>query len=151
MESLDLTYKLVDLKVRSKTPDQIYFMSQVLQEHSHYNDKKKIKKIKIRKTYLFLQPLLPTQDGGLMQHPSPQLCSGDKILIYNWYIRYMGIWTKGGKIQRMTNLAEKQKRHEGKSEGEVATTPPPLPLPFPRERVKLPIIATSRILSIIPV
>ena len=32
MESLDLTYKLVDLKIKSKAPDQIYFMSQVFQE-----------------------------------------------------------------------------------------------------------------------
>ena len=34
MESLDLTYKLFNLKVKSKAPDQIYFMSQVFQEHS---------------------------------------------------------------------------------------------------------------------
>ena len=34
MESLDLTFKLVDLKIKSKAPDQIYFMSQVFQEHS---------------------------------------------------------------------------------------------------------------------
>ena len=42
MESLALTYKLFDLKIKSKAPDQIYFMSQVFQEHSYcYNDKKK--------------------------------------------------------------------------------------------------------------
>ena len=40
MESLDLTYKLVDLKIKSKAPDQIYFMSQVFQEPSHYYDKR---------------------------------------------------------------------------------------------------------------
>ena len=39
----------------------------------------------------------------------------------------MDIWTKVGQIDRMTILAEKQKRHEGKSEGRgggggVATT-----------------------------
>ena len=40
MESLDLTYKLVDLKINSKALDQIYFMPQVFQEHSHCYDKK---------------------------------------------------------------------------------------------------------------
>ena len=41
MESLDLTYKLIALKIKSKTLDQIYFMSQVFQEHSHRYDKRK--------------------------------------------------------------------------------------------------------------
>ena len=41
MESLDLTYKLIALKIKSKTLDQIYFMSQVFQEHSHCYDKRK--------------------------------------------------------------------------------------------------------------
>ena len=41
MESLDLAYILVDLKIKSKAPDQIYFMSQVFQEHSHCYDKRK--------------------------------------------------------------------------------------------------------------
>ena len=44
MESLDLTYKLVDQKItKSKAPDQIYFMCQVFQKHSDYYDKKKKK------------------------------------------------------------------------------------------------------------
>ena len=34
MESLDLTYNLIALKIKSKTLDRIYFMSQVFQEHS---------------------------------------------------------------------------------------------------------------------
>ena len=41
LESLDLTYKLIALKIKSKTLDRIYFMSQVFQEHSHCYDKKK--------------------------------------------------------------------------------------------------------------
>ena len=41
MEILDLTDKLVDLMIKSKAPDQIYFMSQVFQEHSHCYDKRK--------------------------------------------------------------------------------------------------------------
>ena len=40
MKNLDLTYKLFDLKIKSKVPDQIYFMSQLFQEHSHCYDKK---------------------------------------------------------------------------------------------------------------
>ena len=63
MESFDLTCKLVDLKIKSKAPDQIYFISQVFQEHRHCYDKVKNKKIKIRKIYLFLLPLLPSQNG----------------------------------------------------------------------------------------
>ena len=39
----------------------------------------------------------------------------------------MGIWSKGGKIDRMAILAKTQKWYEGKSErgGGVATTSPP--------------------------
>ena len=51
MENLDLTYKLVDLKIKSKAPDQICFMS-----------KKKIK-VRIIHLYLLLSP--PSQDGEL--------------------------------------------------------------------------------------
>ena len=53
MESLDLTYKLIALKIlKSKTLDRIYFMSQVFQEHSHCYDKRKNKNMKITKIYL---------------------------------------------------------------------------------------------------
>ena len=41
MESLDLTYKLIALKIKSKTLERIFFMSQVFQEHSHCYDKRK--------------------------------------------------------------------------------------------------------------
>ena len=86
--------------------------------------KGKNKKIKTRKIYLFLLPLLPSQDGGLMQppthpptpHPPPKLLSWQKILTKKFH-RYMGIWTKGGKIDRMEILAKRQKWYEGKSEG----------------------------------
>ena len=36
MESLDLSYNLVDLKFNGKAPEQIDFMSQVSYKHSHY-------------------------------------------------------------------------------------------------------------------
>ena len=71
MESLDLTYKLIALKIKSKTLDRIYFMPQVFQEHNHCYDKRKNKKIKTTKIYLFLLPPLPFQDGGLLQTPTP--------------------------------------------------------------------------------
>ena len=45
MESLDLTYNLVVLKIKCKAPDRIYVTSQVFQEHSHGYDKRKNKKI----------------------------------------------------------------------------------------------------------
>ena len=61
MESLDLTYKLIALKIKSKTLDQIYFMSQVFQEHSHVvMTKGKYKKMKTTKIYIFLLPPLPS-------------------------------------------------------------------------------------------
>ena len=41
MVSHDLTYKLIALKTKSKALDQIYFMSQVFQEHNHCYDKRK--------------------------------------------------------------------------------------------------------------
>ena len=41
MERLDLTYNLVDLKIKSKAPDQIYFKSQVFQERRHCYKKEK--------------------------------------------------------------------------------------------------------------
>ena len=47
MESLDLTYKLIALKIKIKTLDRIFFMSQVFQEHSHCYDN--LEKEKIRK------------------------------------------------------------------------------------------------------
>ena len=54
MESHDLTSKLIALKIKSKALDQIYFMSQVFQEHSHCYDKiKKIRKLKLRKFIYF--------------------------------------------------------------------------------------------------
>ena len=55
MESLDLTYKLIALKIKSKTLDQIYFMSQVFQELVTVMAKGKNKKMKTTKT------------GGLLQ------------------------------------------------------------------------------------
>ena len=64
MESLDLTYKSVDLNIKSKALDQIYFMSQVFHEHIHCYDKRKNTKMKITKIYLFLLPPLPSQDEG---------------------------------------------------------------------------------------
>ena len=84
MESLDLIYKLIALKIKSKPLDQIYFMSQVFEEHSHSYDKRKNKKMKTTKIYLFLLPPLPSQDegggGGLLQPHTPQLFSWQKIL-----------------------------------------------------------------------
>ena len=64
MEGLDLTYKLIALKIKSETLDRIYFMSQVFQKNSHYCDKRKNKKMKTTKIYLILLPPLPFQGGG---------------------------------------------------------------------------------------
>ena len=98
MEKLDLTYILIALKIKSKTLDQIYLMSQVFQEHSHCYDKRKNKKMKTTKIYLFLLLPLPSQDGGLL-HPSPLPPSTFFMakIFEKFFHRYMGIWTKVGK------------------------------------------------------
>ena len=96
MEGLDLTYKLIALKIKSETLDRIYFMSQVFQEHSHYCDKRKNKKMKTTKICLFLLPPLPFQDGGgVVATPHPPTFFTAK-LFENFFHRYMDIWTKGG-------------------------------------------------------
>ena len=97
MESLDLTYKLLALKIKSKTLDQIYFMSQVFQEHSHCYEKRKKKKMKTTKIYLFLLRSLTFQDrgGGLLQPSHPPTFFMAKIFEI-FFHRYMGISTKGG-------------------------------------------------------
>ena len=60
MESLDLTYKLIALKIESKTLDRIYFISQVFQNVVIVMTKGKNKKMQTTKIYLFLLPPLPT-------------------------------------------------------------------------------------------
>ena len=82
MESLDLTYKLIALKIKSKTLDRIYFMFKYFRKIVIVMTKVKNKKMKTTKIYLFLLPPLPPQDGG---HFSRQ-----KFLNFFFHI-YMGI------------------------------------------------------------
>ena len=49
MESLDLTYKLIALKIESKTLDRIYFISQVFQNVVIVMTKGKKKKMQTTK------------------------------------------------------------------------------------------------------
>ena len=63
MESLYLTYKSVDLNVKSKAIYQIYFMSQVFQEHSHCYDKRKKYENENYKN-LFIFAATPSLSGG---------------------------------------------------------------------------------------
>ena len=75
MESLDLTYRLIALKIDSKPESTLcfkYFRNIVI-----VVTKRKNKKMKITKIYLFLLPPLPSQGGGLVAtlpptpHPHP--------------------------------------------------------------------------------
>ena len=92
MESLDLTYKLIALKIKSKTPDRMYFMSQVFQEHSHCYDKRK----KWENENLFIFAATPSLSGqGDCCNPHPLTFSTAKTFEKIFH-RYMGIWTKGG-------------------------------------------------------
>ena len=79
MESLDLTYKLIALKIKIKTLDRMYFMSQAFQEHSHCYDKRKKKE---NENYENLSIFATTPSlsrrrggGGLLQPPTPKLFS----------------------------------------------------------------------------
>ena len=75
MESLDLTNKLIALKIKSEALDRIYFMSQVFQEHSHCYDKRK-KQENENYDNLFIYaatPFLSGQGEGLLQPPPPPL------------------------------------------------------------------------------
>ena len=84
MESFDLAYKLIALNIKSKTLNQIYFMSQVFQNIVIVMRKGKNKKMKTTKIYLFLLPPLPSQDGGggllHCSPPTPQRFSWEKFL-----------------------------------------------------------------------
>ena len=72
MENLGLTYKLIALKIKSKSLDRIYFMSQVFEEKNVIvMTKGKNKKIKTTKIYLILLPPLPSQGGGGLLQPPP--------------------------------------------------------------------------------
>ena len=58
--------------------------------------KGKNKKMKTTKIYLFLLPPLPSQDGGEVVVATPPTFFVAKIF-ENFFHRYMGIWTNGGK------------------------------------------------------
>ena len=64
MQNLDLTYKLIALKIKCKTLDRMYFMSQVFWNTVIVMTKGKNKKMKTTKIYLFLLPPLPSQNEG---------------------------------------------------------------------------------------
>ena len=53
MESLDLTYKLIVLKIKSTTPDQIYLCLKYFRNIVIVMTKGKNKKMKVAKIYLF--------------------------------------------------------------------------------------------------
>ena len=80
MENLNLTYYLVDLKIKNKAPVEIYFMSRVFQEHSHCYDKRKNKKNEVRKMNLFLLPPLPSQEVFVVATSTLQLFSQQNFL-----------------------------------------------------------------------
>ena len=82
MENLDLTYKLIALKIKSKTLDRIYFMSQVFKGNSHGYDKRKKQENENYENLLIFAatPSLSGQDGGVVATtPNPPTFSTAKI------------------------------------------------------------------------
>ena len=67
---------------------------------------------------------------GCWSPPPPNFFTAKNFEIF--FHRYMGIWTKGGKINRMAILAKKAKMVRGKSErGGGLQQPPHHPPPHP--------------------
>ena len=84
MESLDLTYKLFDQRIKSKAPDQFYFMFQVFQKHSHCYNKRKKNNKNYENLFVFVAtPSLSGRGGGggLFQTPSPNFFQGKSFEI----------------------------------------------------------------------
>ena len=84
MESLDLTNKLIALKIKSEALDRIYFMSQVFQEHSHCYDKRK-KQENENYDNLFFYAAAPSLSGrggvvATSSSPTLQLFTWQKFL-----------------------------------------------------------------------
>ena len=96
---LDLTYKLVDLKIKSKAPDQIYFMSrgEYFRNIGIIMTKGKNKEMKIAKIYLLLLPPLPFRDGGLLQLQPPTFFTA-KILGK----KFIDAWVSGQRVGKLT-------------------------------------------------
>ena len=77
MESLDLTYKLIALKIKSKTLNQIYFMSQVFQEHGQcYDKRKKYENENQKQLFIFAATPSLSEQGGCCNPPPPNFFRG---------------------------------------------------------------------------
>ena len=94
MEIIDLTYRLITLKIKSKTLVESTLCLKYFRNIVIVMTKGKNKKMKTTKIYLFLLPPFPSQDGGLLQPPYPPTFFSAKIF-ENFFHRYMGIWTEG--------------------------------------------------------
>ena len=99
MESLDLTLKaLIALKIKSKTLDRIYFMSQVFQEHSHCYDKREKKENENYENLSIFAatPSLSGRGGGCC-NPTPQLFSPQKFDFF-----FIDTWVSGQRVGKLT-------------------------------------------------
>ena len=77
--------------------------------------KGKNKKMKSTKIYLFLLPPPRSQDERLLQplpHPPPPQTFFTAKIFENFLHRYMGIWTKGVKIDRMAIIGKNAKMQQ---------------------------------------
>ena len=89
MESLDLSCNFGRPKNKNKkTPDQIYFMPQVYQEHSHCYDKGKKINSKLGKFFFFFHATFSLSGRGVLLQPRPPPT-------VNFWNFFLGIWTQG--------------------------------------------------------
>ena len=93
MENLDLTYELVDLKIKSRAPDQIYYFCNTVIVITKGN----YKKFKIRKIYLFLLPPLPSQIVATPPPKKKKHFSRQNVL----KVYFIETWVSGQMVRKL--------------------------------------------------
>ena len=115
METLDLAYNLVYLKLKVEHLSKSTLCLKYFRNIDIVMTKEKNKKIKIRKIYLVLLPFLPSQDGEWSLQPptpTPQLFSWQDFL----KLFFIDTWVSG---QRVGKLAKWQSQQKNEAWGKI--------------------------------
>ena len=127
MESLDLTYKLFDLKIKVEHLTKSTLCFKYFRNIVIVMTKGKNKKIKISKIDLFLLPPLPSQDGRGLQPPPPPKFSRQRLLTFF----FIDTWVSGQRVGKLTEWQSQRKGINGTREnpkggwGWGCNNPPP--------------------------